>query len=90
MIRGFLLLSIGVSLYASSEYVPISKFSQSEQVEHNFKKGEIKKLKVNPVEKETSKIIKKIEVSKAIIEADEKKKLLKRKNMNELFYILQD
>jgi hypothetical protein len=45
MIRGFLLLSIGATLYADSEYVPFSKFSKSQQKEHNFKKVEIKSNK---------------------------------------------
>ncbi|WP_122892896.1 hypothetical protein [Arcobacter peruensis] len=40
MIRGFLLLSIGASLFASSDYVPFSKFSKEKQVEYNFIKIE--------------------------------------------------
>ena len=41
MLRSFLLLSIGATLYASSEYVPFSKFSQNQQIEYNFKKVEV-------------------------------------------------
>lgn len=36
MIKGFLLLSIGATLYASSDYMAFSKFSEDEQIKNNF------------------------------------------------------
>jgi len=41
MIRVFLLLSIGATLYANSDYVPFSKFSKSDQIKYNFNKIEV-------------------------------------------------
>lgn len=62
MIRGFLLLSIGASLFASSDYVPFSKFSKDKQIEYNFVKVE-----KNTNEKvQTAKEIKKTEIKKPI------------------------
>lgn len=62
MIRGFLLLSIGASLFASSDYVPFSKFSKDKQIEYNFVKVE-----KNTNEKvQTVKEIKKTEIKKPI------------------------
>lgn len=92
MIRGFLLLSIGASLYAGSEYVPFSKFSQTEQVEYNFKKAEIKadekieqvkqikKVSIRNYKKPTqTNIIKKEEIRKPIAQKITKSKEVVKK-----------
>ena len=76
MIRWFLLLSIGASLHASSDYVPFSKFSQSQQIKYNFKKVEVnniqKKEEVKKIEnyynQTPSNTIKEIEIVKPIDE----------------------
>ena len=44
MVKSFLLLSIGASLFANSDYVPLSKFSKDQQVENNFIRVEKKKI----------------------------------------------
>jgi len=76
MIRGFLLLSIGAILYAGSEYVPLSEFSENQQIEHNFKKVEI----INNKKIEQVKQIKKIEIKKPIViqTKQEKEKVVQR------------
>jgi hypothetical protein len=79
MIRGFLLLSIGATLYANSDYIPFSKFSENEQIKHNFKKLEvnnnekieqvkqIKKVSIRNYKKASeTNIIKKTEIRKPI------------------------
>jgi len=40
MIRGLLLVSMGMSLFASSDYMPLSKFSKEKKAEYNFIKVE--------------------------------------------------
>lgn len=48
MIRSFLLLTIGISLYASSDYIPFSEFTKNKQIENNFINIEQKpEVKVN-------------------------------------------
>lgn len=85
MIRSFLLLSIGAALYASSDYIPFSKFSQNEQIEYNFKKAEInnseridevrqiKKVPIRNYKKPTAtNITRKIEIRKPIEQESKK------------------
>lgn len=85
MIRSFLLLSIGAALYASSDYIPFSKFSQNEQIEYNFRKAEInnseridevrqiKKVPIRNYKKPTAtNITRKIEIRKPIKQESKK------------------
>lgn len=81
MIRGFLLLSIGASLFASSDYVPFSKFSKEKQVEYNFVKvekksnekiQEVKKIKKTQIRNykkpNEANLIKKTQLRKPVIQ----------------------
>ena len=91
MIRGFLLLSIGATLYASSEYIPFSKFTENQQIKHNFKKVEInnnqridevkqiKKVSIRNYKKPTStNIVKKTEIRKSIVQKTTEPKIIQK------------
>ncbi len=105
MIRGFLLLSIGATLYAGSEYIPFSKFSQSQQIEYNFKKVEvdytqrideakqIKKVLIRNYKKPMPIIInEKIEIEKPISEnsTNIEEQIIQKKDVNKNIEIVNE
>lgn len=90
MVRGFLLLSIGATLYANSDYVPFSKFTQSEQIEYNFKKIEVNNTKnieiTKPIVPKVSEKVKTNDVVKEKILHKNKNQVEKQKVVQKTIY----
>lgn len=90
MFRSLLLLSIGATLYANSDYVPFSKFTQSEQIEHNFKKVEVNNTKnieiAKPIVPRVTKKVKTNDVVKEKILHTNKNQIKKQKHTKKTVY----
>ena len=81
MIRVFLLLSIGATLYANSDYVPFSKFSKSDQVKYNFNKIEVDYSKKIEIRKPIVQEVTKIKETNLVVEKEQIQQALDEKQL---------